>query len=274
MGNEVHQAYKETYRYHVKVGSYDNGACLVKHVVPFKDSDSCSYRWQGVKKAELQPGRAAYDAHRNPKHRVGGRSAGPFDPGETASVTTSAGMAGKVLTTGRVTKKGLRSIIEVTNFTTGWSPYGNQVHHVLNASSLRKGIDDLAEIWYPIRWVIVNGLLAEKYNLNHHDNNMILPTRDYHCRETGLPKHYGSHPAYSNNIRDAVKSALTPYKAIANQMKKKKDHDKLEPEKLKDALIQISNTMYTNIINLAAANRASRKLTTVNELPPAAFSGL
>lgn len=274
MATEVHKAYKETYRYHVKAGGYDGGACLVKHVVPFKDSDSCSYRWQGVKKAGQQPGQAAYDAHRNQKYHVGGRSAGPFEPQDTGAVTASPGMAGKVVSAARVTKKGLRTIIEVTNFTTGWSPYGNQVHHLLNASSLRKGIDELADIWYPIRWVIVNGLLNEKYNLNHFDNNLILPTKDYHCRETGLPKHYGSHPAYSAEIKSAVKRALTPYKAIANQMKKKKDHDKLEPEKLKDALIQISNTMYTNIVNLAASNRASRKLMSVNELPPAGFAGL
>jgi A nuclease family of the HNH/ENDO VII superfamily with conserved AHH len=274
MGNDAHKAYRETYRYHVKVGTYDDGACLVKHVVPFKDNDSCSYRWQGVEKAGRQPGKAAYDAHRNQKYHVGGRSAGPFEPQDATSVTASAGMAGKVVAAARVTKKGLRSIIEVTNFTTGWSPYGNQVHHLLNASSLRKGIDDLAEIWYPIRWVIVNGLLAEKYNLNHLDNNLILPTRDYHCRETGLPKHYGSHPTYSAAIKDAVVTALRPYETIANQMKKKKEHDKLEPEKLKDALVQISNTMYTNIINLAAANRTSRKLMSVNELPPAGFAGL
>jgi hypothetical protein len=272
MGDE-HKAYKPAYKYHLSVGTYDDGACLIKHVVPFKDHDSCSYRWQGVEKAGKEPGKSAYNAHRNKKHHVGGRGAGPFAPEDVSSVKDSVGMAGQVVAQ-RMTKKGLRAIVEVTNFTTGFVPYGNQVHHVLNASSLRAGIDDLAEIWYPIRWVIVNGLLGEKYNLNHFDNNMILPTTAYACRETGLPKHYGGHPAYSAKIKAAVDKALLPYKKIANQMKKKKDHDPLEPEKLKKSLVDISNTMYKSILTESAANRAARKLVTVNDLPASTFAGL
>jgi len=171
-------------------------------------------------------------------------------------------------------KKDLVNIIEVNNFTSGQVPYGNQVHHVLNASSLRKGVDDLAEKWAPIRKVIVDGLLTEKYNLNHKDNALILPTKDYHSKKTGLPKHYGSHPTYSAKIKSAVKTALEPYKTIANQMKKNKEHKKPEPEKLKEALTSISDTMYANIIGLAAANRAARTASKVNELPLKAYQGI
>lgn len=269
----AHKAYSNDYRFHVSVAAYDGGACLAKHLVKHKDDDSCSYRWQGVEKASNAPGRAAYDAHRNAKHHIGGRGAGCFDPNLAGSITGSAGMAGVVLGK-RTTKKGLRDLIEVTNFTTGFVPYGNQVHHVLNASSLRKGIDDLTNTWEPIRWVIVNGLLGEKYNLNHKDNNIILPTRAYHCRETGLPTHCGGHPAYSKNILTAVESALKPYKKIANQMKKKKNHDPLEPEKLKKALTAISDTMYNNLLSFAAANRIARKAVSINDLPAAFYKGL
>jgi len=268
---DEHKAYKPAYKYHLSVGTYDNGACLMKHVVPFTDHDSCSYRWQGLKKAETQPGRAAYDAHYLPHYRIGGRGTGVFMPNATAAPTNSPGMAG--IAKG-LTKNKLRALVEVTNFTTASVPYGNQVHHVLNASSLRGGIDELAKNWYPIRWVIVNGLLGEKYNLNHHDNNMILPTQNKACRETGLPKHYGGHPAYSAKIRTAVDNALRPYEKIANQMKKKKNHDPLEPEKLKDALIKISNTMYASIIAEATANRLKKKLVKINDLPAAAFAGI
>jgi hypothetical protein len=267
---EIHKAYQEGYKLHVQVGSYDNGACLCKHVVPFKESDSCSYRWQGVHKASLAPGRAAYDAHKNPKHRFAGRGRGAFEPKNVAAATAPGGAMGGVVVA--LTKDKLRTVIEVNNFTTASVPYGNQVHHVLNASSLRKGIDDLAEIWYPIRWVIVNGLLQEKYSLNHFENNLICPTEDYHCRQTGLPKHLGGHPAYSNQIKLRVKKALKPYETIANQMKDKENHDPLEPKKLKEALVKISTGTYTNLIGLAAANRG--KLITMNDVPPATFPKL
>jgi hypothetical protein len=239
MAEDIHPFYLPDYRLHSSVPSYDDGACLIRHQYTYTVNDSCCYRWQGIKKAEAQPGRSAYDAHRTVNCRIG-----------------------KQLVKG------------VDNFTTGWAPYGNQVHHVLNSSSLRKGIEDVAAVWGHIRRTIVNGLLNEKYNLNHFDNNMICPTADRNSIQTGLPKHLGSHPNYSAKILTAVKKALKPYKAIANQMKNKKDHDKPEPEKLKDALLNISDTMYGNILGMAAANRQAKKATSVDDLPAKAYLGI
>jgi hypothetical protein len=239
MADDTHQAFLETNKRHESVATYDNGACVIKHQFPYTEKDSCSYRWQGIKKAEEQPGRSAYDAHRAPECHLGKRPLG------------------------------------VKNFTTGWAPYGNQVHHVLNQSSLHKGINGVAEVWPYMRRTIVNGLLKEKYNLNHKDNNLICPTADYHSRETGLPTHIGSHKTYSAKILTSVKNALEPYKKIANQLaKKQKKHDKPDPLELKDALENISNTMYQNIVGLAAGNRLKRRATTVDSLPSKAYLGI
>ena len=237
MSGDTHKFYLPEHKAHVSASGYDDGACLIKHVVLYTENDSCSYRWQGVKKAESQPGRSAYDAHPKSTHHVGATY-----------------------------------IPSVPNFTTAYAPYGNQVHHVLNASSLMKGIEDVAEVWGHIRRVIVNGLLGEKYNLNHKDNNLILPTRDRDAAITGLPKHYGSHPAYSSRIRSAVKTAMTPYKTIANQMKNQKPHDAPDPATLKDALVSISDTMYANIVGAAAAQRGAA--VSINDLPSASYQGI
>lgn len=266
---DIHVSYKQTNPLHDSVGSYDGGACLIKHVTKYVDDDSCSYRWQGVHKAELQPGRAAYDAHRNQKHHVGQRSTAAFDPADAAGAVASPGMAGVFVL---MTKDKLYSVIEVLNFTTGQNPYGNQVHHLLNASSLRGGIDNVATIWPPIHSTIIDGLLTEKYNLNDHNNNLILPTRAYHCRETGLPRHYGSHPAYSAEIRTKVDTALEPYEKIANQMKDGEEHDEPDPDQLKKDFLAISDTMYTNIISQASTNRATRTFMSINALPASAFA--
>jgi hypothetical protein len=266
---EIHASYKESNELHDKTGDYEGGACLVKHVTEFVDADSCSYRWQGVKKAGMEPGKSTYNAHGNPKHHVGAKSTGAFEPNDTARVEGSPGMAGLVV---GITKNKLYNLVKITNFTTGSVPYSNQVHHVLNASSLRGGIDAIAEIWGPIREVIINGLLTEKYNLNHHDNNIILPTGSGHCRKTGLPKHRGAHPGYSSEILGKVKIALTPYETIANQLKDKEEHDPPDPKQLKKDFVAISNTMYASIITLAATNRASNAFMTINNLPASAFA--
>jgi hypothetical protein len=55
---------------------------------------------------------------------------------------------------------------------------------------------------------------------------------------------------------------------------RKKNHDPLEPQKLKKALTAISDTMYNNILSFAAANRIARKAVSINDLPSAFYKGL
>lgn len=273
MADERHVAYSPAHWRHESVKSTDGGACLVRHETTYRVNDSCSYRWQALEKAKTGPGRSAYDAHSKAKCHIGAQNPGPVPAG-----TGGAGVAVIKTIKGKKPKnKGKKfDIINLENFTTGFVPYGNQAHHIVNNSSLQKAINELAETFSLIRWVIVGGLLTEKYNLNHKDNMLLLPTKNKDCRETGLPRHYGSHPNYSDEILVAVKRALQPYNEIADQMDQKlKNHDKPEPKKLKKALERISDTMYANLLAAAAANRTKKAAATViNSLPRTTYTGI
>ncbi len=274
---EAHAAYQPTNKAHKTATSFDGGACLIRHEALYVEKNSCSYRWQGVHKAEAQPGRAAYDAHSNSQCHIGQKNTGAVRASTAQALMNSPGSGVQSLKTFTSKKGQLCQVVESLNFSAASIPYGNQVHHVLNNSSLHKGIDDLAAISARIRKIIVDGLLDEEYNLNHADNSMILPTKDKDCIETGLPKHYGSHPDYNIPILDAVKAALAPYRKIAEQLRDKtKPHDPPDPAALKESLEAISEAMYDNIMSLAAKNRASgnRTATSVNTLPPSAYQGL
>jgi hypothetical protein len=261
--------------FHEPAAGTEEGACLIRHEGKYIENNSCSYRWQGLEKAKLQPGRAAYDAHRREAYHIGGKGGGPVSPERFKEMQRSSGFGASRIKS-ITSKKGKKfEIVKVNNFTTGFAPYGNQVHHVLNISSLRKGIEEVAKIHYPIRRVIISGLLAAKYNVNHKDNSLILPTKDEHCRQTGLPKHYGSHPAYSEEILDLVKEALLPYKRIAKQMKGNKKHDAPKPENVRGSLERISNKVYGEVISTAETNRASNTAATkVNDLRPKQMLGV
>ncbi|AZZ93179.1 hypothetical protein EUZ85_21620 [Hahella sp. KA22] len=265
-----HECYTDGYGPHKTVQGMEGGSCLARHEQSYKKNNSCSYRWQGVEKAKTKPGCDAYNAHPNTKYHITGRGTGPVATSNLSNYTSDGsgydGVAGESFTS----KKGdAFTLVQVNNFTTGFAPYGNQVHHIVNISSVRNGIEEIAKDLPDLRTLIVNGLLDEKYNINHKDNSLILPTQRGASAKTGLPSHYGSHPKYSKGILKHVLKALKPYKSIANQMKKKKkEHDAPNPVELKEKLEKASNTIYQEIIAQSAANRELKKATKINDVSP------
>lgn len=139
------------------------------------------------------------------------------------------------------------------NFTVSQVPWANQVHHVLNHSSLFKIIQSFKNI----PDVVSQGLLKEGYNINHKDNMIILPTKDCHARLTGLPIH-GAHPTYSGYIYNDLVKALKGYEKL-NKEAEKEDHPKPDPEAVKDRLVKISNKWYKKIIKVVPKNKKAKR---------------
>jgi len=138
------------------------------------------------------------------------------------------------------------------NFTIASVPWPNQVHHVLNHSSLYKAISAFKNI----PDVVAQGLLKELYNINHKNNAIILPTKEKDTRITGLPTH-GSHLSYSNRILKEVNKALSGYKKInANH---KPGHQKPDPISVEKQLKKISEKWYNKIIDTVTSNKKLSK---------------
>lgn len=147
------------------------------------------------------------------------------------------------------------------NFTVAQVPWPNQVHHVLNHSSLFKVVQSFKNI----PDVVSQGLLKELYNINHKDNVVILPTKDCHARLTGLPKH-GSHPSYSKKVLKDVSKALREYKNL-NKSAGTESHPKPDPLAVKAKLLEISDQFYKKIIAEVPKNKLCRgKPSTINNI--------
>ena len=147
------------------------------------------------------------------------------------------------------------------NFTISALPWRNQVHHVLNHSSMQKVIASFENI----SEVITKGLLGELYNINHKDNVVILPTEDKWSRVTGLPAH-ASHPAYSKLVLKDVKNALAEYDDI-NDEAESEDHPKPDSVAVKSELLKVSQKWYEKIMKVVPDNKdVNKPLTCVNQI--------
>lgn len=281
MAKGDHPFYKKYPGLHKPVGGYAGGSCLEGHVGFYEQQNSCSYRWQGLAKANESPGKEIYNSHHNPDCHLGASGHGWASTARLAQgksgelVGTFETKTFKNKKTGTETEK---QRILAKNFTTGFAPYSNQVHHVLPSGVLRICISDLAKVAPTIQDLICKGLLTEKYNINHKDNMIILPVKWSDACKIGLPTHQGSHPSYSASIKSATADAMSPYEKIAEQIAdpEKKDHDAPAPEDLKTALEDISNKMYDSIIALQPIirGRCKSEKMSVNELPTAVFACL
>jgi len=221
--------------FHEKKESTEGGACLLKHVTSFNENNSCSYRWQGVKKSKEAPVNKIYDSVKDSSIRT---------MGDDWIADQSDGVVIKTLKKAKSNK----SVVELERFATGFAPYGNQVHHVLPCGAFKKAAFKVSESTTGLLLVIIGGLLEEKYNINHKDNMIVLPTNEKVSCRVGLPRHYGSHPTYSNKIQGMVTEALDPYKKVADQIAKGEPHDEVDPVTLKEALEDISEQMFDNIL--------------------------
>jgi hypothetical protein len=236
---------------HVPVATYDDGQCLSPHRSTYNEKDSCSYRWQGVGKAEENS--HIYNAHRGFKPRPAkSYHLGEHSEAGFAESSLDAGFGGKIaarlstFTREKFSKKLGKKVkvpmqtVSALNFTNGQVPYPNEVHHVLPTAELKKGLDSKVKDARTIQ-LVCNSLLKEKYNLNHKDNMIILALGKKHAYEIGLPSHPDHHPGYSKQLEGMINSAL------ANVQKAKDDgqsHDELDYQKIKDNLETISNEMY------------------------------
>lgn len=147
------------------------------------------------------------------------------------------------------------------NFTTSKVPWSNQVHHVLNQSSLSSVIDSYENV----KDVIRQGLYEELYNVNHKDNMIILPTNEKWSRIIGLPVH-SSHPNYNMKIIADVQKALKGYEQI-NAKAANKSHPKADPVAVKERLLKISKKWYGKILKAVDNNKnVNKPLVKINKV--------
>ncbi len=266
----THSFFRETYSEHNPVGDYAGGACLTGHHSAWKEKWSCSYRWQGIQNAK-DKNEKVYNHDENPDWHLDAVAPKVWRWIPVKSI--AAGRAGLIVQSiAEGIKKGKKKRqVQAKNFTTGYTPYTNQVHHVVPNNVLKKAILDVTEKKVTLVKDLVDGLLAAKYNINFKVNMLILPTLDKVCCILGLPKHLGSHPTYDKNIKSRVNKAVQGYAADID------DEEEHEPDfdEIRDELEVVSSEVYDSIVAYGQSKvKAQCAIGTVNTLPKRVFKVL
>lgn len=229
------------------------GACLNRHLSQVKESDSCSHRWQGYLNAKAN----AEDLYDWPHYK-------PLS--EQSSITTSARMLNGTLfpdwyrKTLKPPKKGDWDVGKDGNFRTKcYVPYWHNAHHVIPNSELRKAILEVGKgMRAPLTtaYLVRQGLLDEKYNLNFKKNMIMLPMDRTVGGTLQLPVHLKSptarsHGAYSKNVANELKTIFTPVQAALDEHEEEPKY-----KACKDDLENLSEHLHSQIV---AAGKSGTK---------------
>lgn len=260
---------------------YDLGACLNGRCKVSYEDVTCSYRYQGIQaarghldiynnidikeiyhlgadKGNTRPRIFAALSKKDARREVAinGDYKEFLGPSlEWQSAPPVSDKTKKVYKAYKEDKLVFRKNFWFVNFTVSSVPWPNQVHHVLNHSSLNKVI---ASCTKNIPGLVISELLKVKYNINHKDNAVILPTNEKWTRITGLPTHGGGHPNYSNAILCEVNEVLSGYELL-NEQAAEPGHPKPDPLKVKEQLIKISKKWYKKILDVVQTNKNMSK---------------
>lgn len=125
------------------------------------------------------------------------------------------------------------------NFKIGQSPYINQAHHLLPEEAFSDKYFDSDQM---------RMLRGVDYNINNGENIIFLPAVARDSEFHRLPHHSGSHPGYSEHVKndmDVVRTALD--KALA---KDKKHKEWNPPTDVKDVLTRLE-VKYWHLVSAA-----------------------
>lgn len=238
-----HQQYQPYENLHLSVGGFDGGKCVGAHEYYYKESNSCSYRWQAHHRATTSDA-ALYGtvrtAHSAPAPSTAAKYFGNLaltkapDPVQTSK-------------TGRQYQH-----VEGQPFRTAFAPWFNNAHHLLADAELKNAIFEVSSGLSVVEDMIVQGLLQNQYNINHWKNMMILPQESRVGCDLQLPTHPkgDSHPSYSATVKSGVDAALTPYQTVVEQVKSNEKHDVPNPVNIVAALVALSESLHAAVLAL------------------------
>ncbi len=249
-GKKKHVIYERNKDAHNQVGGYEGGSCCIGHESNYVPNNSCSYRWQGVKRA------TGDDKDEYGDLTPGIRARPPDVAQQMKDAGLLVGFSGGVQI--HQTEGHKYQDVIGKPFLTGFSPWSNQVHHLLPNATLRQAIEATASGYLQVEDAMVRGLLKHKYNINLWKNMMILPTEDKVGCAISLPSHLGSHGDYSDQVFPKVMQIFRPYKAVVRAIKNKKKHPKPKVENIVEKLDSLAMDLHTAVLGPMRAEVKAR----------------
>jgi hypothetical protein len=213
-----HYVFKNVANPHYVTGTTEDGGCLTGHEL-YKESCSCSYRWQALKRSRshrtklydkvfTQADIDAVVARRTPAQAVGPgllRTSAYFPTDKATGKKTKVFPGHYSMELGipddwsdwfvggpsrPVQTAGGLPVGVGENFIRDTAPYWNNAHHMIPKGTLKSVIEERTQDTNPeVRTLIVDSLLEAKYNINHYKNMILLPQDKEVGLLYGLPRH-------------------------------------------------------------------------------------
>lgn len=212
-GSNKHTPLYAYERLHRQTNDYDGGACLTHCEGQYVAGNSCSFRWQAVYRAQHEDLDIYKDDFRLGRARLSRGHARELMAQGAAVPASRQGPAGDSDAT---------DVIGLP-FKTAFSPWPNNAHHLLPVGVILNAIEATTTSKPRLAVRIIQDLLSNKYNINHHINMMILPQQAKVSHRLGLPTHpslkanpsvgpaVAFHKDYSAKVQDKVALILKPY---------------------------------------------------------------
>lgn len=233
--------------------------CVTRHINTYIKGNNCSHRWHAAKRARAETQIPYTDANKKTYRRWRAIA---------ANLAKIAAWASQGKATNVRDVAGGFKTFHVEPFSVVWWPWSNNAHHIVPRSTLANVLEAAAAPATPndahMFKVIVNELLAEKYNLNDEPNMIMLPNEEEDAARMGLPRHLKGtgegardHPDYSDEVFTHTKGRVVPmYSNLAAAIKAEKHQKEEKAPAVKDVLNGISDATYKQIVALAKAARA------------------
>lgn len=244
MGEKQHTADVEHKLNHVMVqSSVEGGQCLNRHMG--RQHCTCSHQYQGYWRATLTPKLYNWNKYEhvgNTKLAFRTKSGFAFrnrkQPKEKEWDVDKPGRNNKT------NHKDSSSI-----------PYYHESHHIIPNSVLNGTIQDMFGSVDAVLQAVRGGLLDEGYNLNHHENLILLPLEAVIAKALQLPIHrefnvFG-HRTYSKHVKTKVKKILGANQQNIDNCELTKYSD------MKDQLVDLSRTLFDRIVQAGKDGIAS-----------------
>ena len=255
---------------HEPVGDYDGGKCLARCCGYYDEGNSCSYRWQAVKRARDDYAAMYQGASEAKRYRtLSERYANMLLDLKDAD-GASAGLKNEPSKDGPRSDKKLcvSASGPGSRFITGWYPWVNNAHHIVPVAVIRDAIlrvPGQIEKRADVAQAIMTAFMAAPYNVNHWKNMVILPCKPRVAKVLGLPMHPPrNHSEYSKAVDESVFRVFSAaFESYVEAVKNGSKEDHAAKEATKDVakeVIAIQEKIYAEIMS----NKDARKDTALN----------
>lgn len=240
-----HEEFVKNHEEHGKKGA----GCIVYCAPEYDEGNPHSHRYNAAERARGEG--PPYSNYSNDPFEVG-----TWSLDKLQEFGRQGGLATAIDQSGGNPKAGVKP------YSVMFHPFKHQAHHIIPSENFEDALGTLIASDHPrapeVQMYVVGAILKEPYNNNDKPNMIILPSTLEDSQATGLPKHLGSHPEYSDMVyAKVIRKFNKAYKGVANAIKNMVHLEDTDVPPIKPDMVSISNGVYNAVLAAARAGRTA-----------------